>query len=60
VFIFEDNVLSSMGNSGIPEENIIVQQDNKLKTPPKGLKTGSNLMGLGFLAGQHSPRSYPY
>ena len=25
-----------------------------LNTPPKGLKTGSNLKGLGFLIGQYS------
>ena len=25
-----------------------------LNTPPKGLKTGSNLKGLGSLLGQHS------
>jgi hypothetical protein len=57
VFILENNMLSSMGNSGIPKENIIFQKDNQPKTPPKGLKTGSNLMGLGILTGQHSPRS---
>jgi hypothetical protein len=57
VFILEGNMLSSMGNSGIPEENIIFQQDNKPKNSSKGLNTGSNFMGLGFLTGQHSPRS---
>jgi hypothetical protein len=48
VFILEDDMLSSMGNLGIPEENIIFQRIISLKTPPKGLKSGSNLMGLGF------------
>jgi hypothetical protein len=35
VFILEGNMLSSMGNSGIPEENIIFQQDNKPKNSSK-------------------------
>jgi hypothetical protein len=35
VFILEDNMLSSMGNSGIPEENIIFQQDNKPENSTK-------------------------
>jgi hypothetical protein len=35
VFILEDNMLSSMGNSGIPKKNIIFQKDNQPKNPSK-------------------------
>jgi hypothetical protein len=35
VFILEDNMLSSMGHSGIPKENIIFQKDNQPKNPSK-------------------------
>jgi hypothetical protein len=35
VLILEDNMLSSRGNSEIPEENIIFQQDNKPKNSSK-------------------------
>jgi hypothetical protein len=33
--IWRDYMLFSMGNLGIPEENIIFQQDNKPKNPSK-------------------------
>jgi hypothetical protein len=35
VFILEGNMLSSMGNSGIPKKNIIFQKDNQPKNPSK-------------------------
>ena len=54
VSILEDKLLPSIENSGLSKNSIIFQQDNNPNTPPKGLKTGSNLKGLGFLTGQHS------
>jgi hypothetical protein len=46
-------MLSSIKNSGISKESIIFQKHNK---PRNSSKTGSNLMGLGSLTGQHSSR----
>jgi hypothetical protein len=37
-----------MGNSGIPEENIIVQQDNKLKNSSKRAQNWFKSHGIRF------------
>ena len=52
--ILEDKLLPSMENSGLSKKSIIFNRIITLNTPPKGLKIGSNLKGLGFLTGQHS------
>ena len=49
VSILQDKLLPSMENRALSFNRIIT-----LNTPPKGLKTGSNLKGLGFLIGHHS------
>jgi hypothetical protein len=49
VFILEDNTLSSMGNSGIPEENIIFQQDNKPKSSSKRAQIWFKSHGIRLL-----------
>ena len=54
VSILKNNPLPNMENSGISEESISFNRIMILNTPPKGLKTGSNLKELGSLTGQHS------
>ena len=54
VSILKNNLLSNTENSGIFEESISFKRIMTLNTPPKGLKTGSNLKELGSLTGQHS------
>jgi hypothetical protein len=48
VFILEDNMLFSMGNLGIPEENIIFQQDNKPKNSSKRAQNQFKSYGIRF------------
>ena len=54
VSIPEDKLLPIMENSRLSKRALSFNRIITLNTPPKGLKTGSNLKELGFLTGQHS------